>query len=685
LPGDKQLIQNKPRSIPSDFDRGEENNFRSQRIMKTIIPCFRPLLTLLVLTNFIASLPAQEVSIPDPNFNAVIRATLGKPVGPITQQDMLGLTNLSAIFRSITNAQGLEAAQNLVSLDLQDNRITSLNFPTNLTRLVFLDLSENRFPTLTLPRLTNLTTLRLENGRLTNLSLSAGLTKLTSLRVGFNQLSSLVLPADTTNLIELSAFQNQLTNLTLPPNLANLTTLNLDGNLLARLQLPAGLTKLSFIALGNNQLTSFTVPADMTNLTALRINDNQLTNLTLPAGLNQLSLLVASRNQLGSLTFPPGLTSLAFLELIGNQLTNITFPPDLQQLIGFFIADNPFTTFVLSEPLAATGMASVVFSFRNQGISVFTYPLAISLTSPHRTAGGAFEFALTGPPGNYAILGSTNLAAWSAVATVTNRLGSAVFTDAISSRQKFYRARLQGPPTNMVFVPPNTFTMGSPTNEPGRNIFEGPPATVTLTRSFWIGKYEVTQGEYLAVTGENPSDFPGDLRRPISSVSWFDATNYCWKLTQQELAAGRIPPGSQYRLPTEAEWECAARAGTTTRFSYGDDDVNYTSLTNYAWFLDLGHIDLIVHPVGSKLPNPWGIYDMHGHVWEWCQDWYGDQVGGVQTDPQGPATNAQGLKVMRGGAYDYPNNECRSASRFFRFALFPDSDVGFRVVLVAGE
>src|SRR5262245_15136796 len=160
---------------------------------------------------------AQEVSIPDPNFNAVIREALQKPNGPLTQADMLRLTNLSAIFRNITNVQGLEAAQNLVSLDLQDNRITNFSFPTNLTRLTVLDLSENRFPALALPGLTNLTTLRLENGRLTNLSLSTGLTKLTSLRVGFNQLTSLVLPADMTNLTELSAYQNQLTNLTLPP------------------------------------------------------------------------------------------------------------------------------------------------------------------------------------------------------------------------------------------------------------------------------------------------------------------------------------------------------------------------------------------------------------------------------------------------------------------------------------
>ena len=294
---------------------------------------------------------------------------------------------------------------------------------------------------------------------------------------------------------------------------------------------------------------------------------------------------------------------------------------------------NPLTTFVLSEPLAATNLAADVASLRNQGVSVFTYPLAVQLVRLRQPI-GAFQFAITGPPGVYTVLGSTDLATWSAVGVATNPLGSVVFTDVTAhlSPQKFYRALLQSPPANMVFIPPNTFTMGSPTNELDRNIFEGPQTTVTLTRGFWIGKYEVTQGEYLAVMGTNPSDFPGDLSRPVSSVSWLDATNYCWLLTQRELAAGRIPAGSQYRLPTEAEWECAARAGTTTRFSYGDDP-SYASLTNYAWFLDLGHPDLTVHPVGQKLPNPWGLYDMAGNVWEWCQDWYGDQPGGVQTDP----------------------------------------------------
>src|SRR5205085_1896495 len=164
-----------------------------------------------------------------------------------------------------------------------------------------------------------------------------------------------------------------------------------------------------------------------------------------------------------------------------------------------------------------------------------------------------------------------------------------------------------------------------------------------------IGKYEMTQREYQAVVGSTPSQFPGDLNRPVETVSCLDATNYCALLTQQELAAGRIPPGSHYRLPTEAEWECAARAGTSTRFYYGDDP-GLTGLTNHAWYG--ANSGFKPQPVGLKLPNVWGLYDMEGNVWEWCQDWYGPYPGGSTTDPQGPASNAIGFKVIRGGAWE---------------------------------
>ncbi len=309
----------------------------------------------------------------------------------------------------------------------------------------------------------------------------------------------------------------------------------------------------------------------------------------------------------------------------------------------------------------------------------------LALSEAHGAAAvttNSFQGTLTVAPGFHAVLYSPDLQSWKMLAASTNTDGAFSFTDndIRNSRQKFYRAIRLDAPVNMVFVRPNTFTMGSPTNELHRNANEGPQTQVTLTRGFWIGKYEVTQQEYLAVTGSNPSVFPGDPSRPISSVSWPDATNYCYLLTQQEIGAGHIPPGFRYRLPTEAEWECAARAGTATRFSYGDD-LTYASLTNHAWFAS--NSGPTVHPVGKLLPNPWGLFDMEGNVWEWCQDWLGPLPGGAVADPQGPATNPISVKVVRGGSYDFGESDCRSARRF-SFGVHPalnDSDLGFRVVL----
>ena len=766
--------------------------------MKTIIHSIRPLvLTVLALTSFVASTLAQDVSVPDPGLNSAIRAALQKPNGPLTQQDLLSLTNLDASRRNVSSIVGLEAARNLVSLDLQINRLTNFSLPpeltkltvlnvssnpltnfslpngltnlavltlggngltnltlpagltrlnslslegnhftsfnalSNLTSLIFLDLSFNAFTNFSLPgALTNLSTFIMEENPLTNLTLPSGLTSLTELHLGQNQLTSFTLPAGLTNLIALNLFFNQLTNLTLPDDLRSLGVLDLDFNRFTSLNLPPNLIHLGTLKLRSNRLTSFNLPVDTKRLIVLDIGENQLTNVNLPVGLNHLEFLRLSGNtnltsltlppgltnliglflrfnnltnltlppdlvnlvqidvlgnKLTSLTLPPGLTNLLTLFLSGNQLTNLTLPPDMTQLISLVLNGNPLTTLVLPEPLDATNhIAGDIAFLRNQGVSVFTYPLAIQLVKPLMLI-GSFKFGITGPPGVYSVLGSTNLATWSAVGVATNPLGSVIFHDVTTNvlPQKFFRVLLQVPPVNMVFIPPNTFIMGSPANELHRDTNEGPQTTVTLTRGFWIGKFEVTQGEYLDVTGTNPSLFPGDLSRPVSSVSWPAATNYCWMLTQRELAAGRIPVGSQYRLPTEAEWECAARAGTTTRFSYGDDP-DYASLTNYAWqnFED----GLTVHPVGQKLPNPWGLYDMYGNVLEWCQDWLGPLPGGSVTDPQGPPSNPIGDKIMRGGAFDFGGSFCRSASRlsFGSHPALNDWNLGFRVVLVTG-
>ena len=193
------------------------------------------------------------------------------------------------------------------------------------------------------------------------------------------------------------------------------------------------------------------------------------------------------------------------------------------------------------------------------------------------------------------------------------------------------------------------------------------------------------------------TDFGLDLSRPVEQVNWYDSQNYCGQLTQRERAAGRIAANSVYRLPTEAEWEYACRAWTSTRFSHGDDPgyvagdgviVGYTNLTNYAWYWD--NSGGTTHSVGQKLANPWGLYDMHGNVWEWCQSWYGEYPGGIAIDPQGPATGSE--RVLRGGSWYYwfsmslhaPG--CRSAARgWFCYPNFRGNFVGFRVLLAPGQ
>ena len=248
-----------------------------------------------------------------------------------------------------------------------------------------------------------------------------------------------------------------------------------------------------------------------------------------------------------------------------------------------------------------------------------------------------------------------------------------------SATARYYRA-VWTPSTNLVWIPAGTFTMGSPPDEVDRYSDEGPQTIVMISRGFLMRKYLVTQGDYLSAVGSNPSNFQGDARRPVEQVSWNDATNYCALLTAQELTGGRIPTNCFYRLPTEAEWEYACRAGTTTRFYYGDD-LGYTNLINYAWYF--GNNSNTTHPVGQKLPNAWGLYDMAGNVFEWCQDWYGPYPGGTATDPQGPGSGS--LRVIRGGSWYADANLCRSALRGNDSQTDSNLIQGFRVLLATTQ
>jgi formylglycine-generating enzyme required for sulfatase activity len=197
-----------------------------------------------------------------------------------------------------------------------------------------------------------------------------------------------------------------------------------------------------------------------------------------------------------------------------------------------------------------------------------------------------------------------------------------------------------------------------------------------------MGATEVTQAQYQALMGINPSFSLGDTR-PVERVSWFNAQAYCAALTAQQAALGNVPPGYQYRLPTEAEWEYACRAGTTTEFNVGS-----ALLCNQAKFGYSYHStppascnNLPVYstvPVGSYPANAWGLFDMHGNVWEWCLDSFASYPAGAVTDPF--VTNGP-TRVVRGGSWYGVSYYCRSAYRFFNSPVISDFYFGFRVVL----
>jgi uncharacterized protein (TIGR02996 family) len=244
----------------------------------------------------------------------------------------------------------------------------------------------------------------------------------------------------------------------------------------------------------------------------------------------------------------------------------------------------------------------------------------------------------------------------------------------------------------MVFalVPAGAFLMGSLFTERDRGLDEGPPHRVTLPRAFFLGTCPVTQGQYEWVIGANPSwhtaagwdelEVPVDTRDfPVEGVSWEDAIAFCDKLSglPEEKEAGR-----SYRLPTEAEWEYACRAGTTTPFAFGDAlssrQANFNGRFPYGR-APQGPCLRRPSAVGSYGPNAWGLYDMHGNVYEWCSDWFDSYAGSSQTAPQGPGAGEH--RVQRGGCWFSSSAGCRSAARARDEPGNSAGSVGFRVCL----
>ncbi len=290
------------------------------------------------------------------------------------------------------------------------------------------------------------------------------------------------------------------------------------------------------------------------------------------------------------------------------------------------------------------------------------------------------------------------------------------------------------------YIRPGTFTMGSPADEPGRSSNEGPQTNVTITRPFWLGKTEVTLRQWKAVMGtdikeqlrraltddtvyningrlntlrdflgvdrdDDPARLLGRIEEnlPMHYVSWNDAVEFCHRLTERERAAGRLPEGYEYTLPTEAQWEYACRAGTSEATYAGPIQIlgerNAPVLDGIAWYGGNSSVrykgtgwptsdwkekqypggNAGPREVATKQANPWGLNDMLGNVWEWCRDWYGTYPGGSVTDPTGPASGL--FRVDRGGGWGDRARGCRAAVRYSLDPGLRSNFLGFRVAL----
>jgi formylglycine-generating enzyme required for sulfatase activity len=214
-----------------------------------------------------------------------------------------------------------------------------------------------------------------------------------------------------------------------------------------------------------------------------------------------------------------------------------------------------------------------------------------------------------------------------------------------------------------VLIRPGSFQMGSAKSS---NTEEKPIHKVTISKPFYMGKYEVTQEQWQAVMGSNPSNFKGP-KNPVEMVSWNDCQEFLKKINAKF-------PGMGFRLPSEAEWEYACRAGSTTEYCYGNGE---RGLGDYAWYDS--NSSRTTHPVGEKKPNAWGLYDMHGNVWEWCQDGYRDSYNGAPTDGSAWESLGSRLRVLRGGDWRSNPRRCRSATRNVNTPGVRAVDIGFRL------
>jgi len=451
---------------------------------------------------------------------------------------------------------------------------------------------------------------------------------------------------------ELTLTEGKISSLKGIEEFTNLTNLDLSSNNFSneQLQYLENLTNLEVLRLDSNNLSDLKAIANLTKLRELSLNNNQIEDISILANLTQLESLSLNYNSVSAIEVVKKLTNLKEIYLDGNKISGLGAIATLTKLEILSGNDNEIAT--LDDFIHNLSQLRYL-SLRNNQIKAEKMRPLVKLTQlqeVHLDGNQISDVRFLGVLSELRILTLTN-----------NPITDSEPLNSLTNLEPFYQQLCTTQLfLEMVYIPGGKFLMGTPGNEN-----ESPQHEVTVS-PFVLGKYPVTQAQYRAIMGDNPSNFQGD-NLPVENVSWDQAVQFCQKLSTQT--------GLEFRLPSEAEWEYACRAGSKTSYCFGEDS---NQLKEYAWYYDNSNNQ--THPVGGKNPNAWGLYDMHGNVWEWCADDWHDNYNGAPNDGGIWLSNSNN-KVLRGGSWYYNADDCRCAYRLSSARDLRNLSRGFRVAV----
>jgi len=650
--------------------------------------------------------------------------------------NLVVLTDLILHNNKLTDISGIQNLAALTTLHLYDNLLADISALSNLGTLTSLNLSLNQLTDISaLSDLTALTTLSLSSNQLSDISELSNLESLRVLSLGSNQLTDISALSNLGSLIGLSLDSNQLTDISALSNLGSLTGLSLDSNQLTDISALSNLESLTDLSLDSNQLTDISALSNLSALTGLDLDNNQLTDISPLSNLTALDDLDLRRNQLSDITPLINLTALEYLYLGRNQLTEISTLSNLTALIELYLNNNELTE--VSGLSNLTDLDELILDNNPDLLCISLETLDSQLDSSDGKDDGIVMWLTcksqqtnllvsnagldqTITIGETTTLTGTNDGAfnnslsynWEIVIAPTNSTATPTsfdtatieftpdiignytieFTigDGISTSTDTIQIQVNSTvliEPEMVAIPGGTFQMGDETNSNDNEL----PVHIVTIAPFEMGKFEVTFNEYdhylqsrgilttdITTINNEGYDFGfGRNNRPVISVSWDDIQGYLeWLNTQLGIA---LDDPKRFRLPSESEWEYAARAGTTTTFNTGDcintDQANYDGNSNYSYTKVDGSLvncpvtNIILdqtEPVGSYDSNLFGLFDMHGNVFEWVEDcWHVDFIGSPENGTPWLGENSGNCseRVLRSGFWNGAPSFLRSAYR----------------------